>query len=135
MAKRKLTVLWEGENPNKDRKSRSLADEPSKVRVLDLPNFFYDGRFATVMVEGLIEDNNGINEGWNPNYGERVAVKLLLDEVLRLEDLLSRVADVATGGKLSKTTYDMDTYREAIHEHLCSERSEAFNEGLANSGA
>ncbi|BCS87360.1 hypothetical protein [Pseudodesulfovibrio sediminis] len=135
MAKRELTVMWEGENPNKDRKSQSLADEPSKVRVLDLLDVFHDGRFATVMVEGLIEDNNGINEGWNPNYGERVAVKLLLDEVMRLEDLLSRVADVATGGKLSKTNYDMDTYREAIHEHLCNERKDAFNEGLSTLGA
>lgn len=82
--KREYKVLWEGKSPIKSRDALSIADEPNRVRVVDLSGRFHDKRFGTVMVQGLIEDNYGINEGWNSNYGERVAVKLLLEEVVEL---------------------------------------------------
>lgn len=70
-------VLFEGKNPNAGNKRLLfMASEPDAVRIVDISTDIQDGRHSTVMVLGFVEEKGE----WVANHGERLALKLLLEE-------------------------------------------------------
>lgn len=55
-----------------------------------------------------------------------------LDWYQDLEYRFACVLESATGGMMSKTNYTKEAMYQQIHEHLCSERDEAYEEGHNN---